>query len=105
RDALLVEDDRSELLRRVGRAVLKQAMQQEYIEHPDRPFGNDDRREGVEVHEARLDVLDAALAQCMQRALGGPDHALRTDRAVDLVLDLQQAGRELPIAVAVANPD
>ena len=67
--------------------------------------GDADRAEGIEVHQAHLDVLDAALAQRVQRALARPDHALRPDGAVELVLDLQQAGGELPIVVAVADAD
>jgi hypothetical protein len=78
-------------------------MEQKHVQHPDRAFGNPDRRKRIEVHEARLDILDTTLAQCVQRALGGPDHALRTDGAVELVFDLQQAGCKLPIVVTVAD--
>ena len=41
----------------------------------------------------------------MQRALALEDHALGADRAVELVLDLQQAGGELAVIVAVADAD
>src|SRR5881396_3130979 len=55
---------------------------------------------------ARLDVLDPALAQRVQRALARVDDALRPDGAVELVLDLQEAGRELAVvAFAVADAD
>ena len=61
---------------------------------------------GIEVHAAHLHVLDAALAQRVQRALAAADHALGPDRAVELVLDLQQAGRELVVLAAeVAHAD
>jgi hypothetical protein len=36
----------------------------------------------------------------MQRALAGADHALGADRAVELVLDLQQRRRELVVLAA-----
>jgi hypothetical protein len=58
------------------------------------------RLEGVEVHAAHLDVFDAALAQRVQRALAGVDHALGADGAVELVLDLQQAGGQLVVFAA-----
>ena len=69
------------------------------------PRGDADRAEGIEVHQAHLDVLDAALAQRVQRPLAGRMHALGPDRAVELVLDLQQAGGELAVVVAVADAD
>jgi hypothetical protein len=56
-----------------------------------------DRAEGIEVHQARLDVLDAALTQRVQRPLAGADDPLGADRAVELVLDLQQARGELAV--------
>jgi len=42
-----------------------------------------------------LDVLDTPLGQCVQRPLAAPDAALRPDRAVELVFDLQQGRRKL----------
>src|SRR5205814_1417157 len=48
----------------------------------------------------------AALAQRVQRPLARADDALRPDGAVELVLDLQEARRELAVvAVAVADAD
>mmetsp|Transcript_49007 Transcript_49007/g.115102 ORF Transcript_49007/g.115102 Transcript_49007/m.115102 type:complete len:356 (+) Transcript_49007:1851-2918(+) len=96
-DAMLVAGVGRDLLGRVPGAVAVQAMQQEGIEHPHRVGADADRLEGVEVHQPHLDVLDAALAQRMQRPLAGADHALGADGAVELVLDLQQAGRELVV--------
>ena len=103
--ALLVADDRRELLRRVGRAVAEQAVQQEHVEEAHRACGDADRLERIQVHQPDLDVLDATTAQGMQRTLARTDHALGPDCAVELVLDLQHAGRELPVVLAVADPD
>ena len=75
-------------------------MQQEQVEET-HGFGVDAHvQEGVQVHQAHFHVLHATLAQCMQRALAGGDHALGTDGAVELVLDLQQAGVELVVVTA-----
>ena len=51
----------------------EQAMQQEDVEEAAGRRGDADRRERIEVHQAHLDVLDAALAQRVQRALAGLD--------------------------------
>jgi hypothetical protein len=59
-----------------------------------------DRQEGVQVHAAHFDVFDAALAQGVQRPLATVDDALGADRAVELVLDLQQRGGELVVFAA-----
>ena len=64
--------------------------------------------DGVErahVHAADLDVLDATLAQRAQRPLAGKDAPLRPDRAVELVLDLQQRRGELAVVLAVEHAD
>ena len=55
---------------------------------------------GFEVQQPHLDVFDAALAQRVQRPLAGADDALGPDGAVELVLDLQQAGGELVVFAA-----
>ena len=60
---------------------------------------------GIEVHQPHLDILDAAIAQRVQRPLPGLDHPLGANGSVELVLDLQQAGGELAIVVAVAKAD
>ena len=62
---------------RVGRAFVQQTVQQEHVEKAHRVRGDADRVKGIEVHQAHLDVLDAAVAQRVQRPLAGPDHALR----------------------------
>jgi hypothetical protein len=64
-----------------------------------------DRLERIEIHRAHFHVFDAALAQRVQRSLARADHALRADRAVELVLDLQQRRRQLPVFVARPDPD
>jgi hypothetical protein len=46
-------------------------MQQEDVEEAHGLRLDADRHEGVEVHQAHLDVFHAALAQRMQRALAG----------------------------------
>ena len=96
---MLVTRIGGDFLRRVVRAFAQQAMQEEHIEQPDRGCRDAHRLERVEVHQAHFHVLDAAFPQRMQRAFALPDHALGTDRAVELVFDLQQAGRELAVAV------
>jgi hypothetical protein len=102
RDAVLVARDRGDLGRRVGRALGEQAIKQEDVEEAAGRRGDADRRERVEVHEAHLDILDAALAQGVERTLAGADAPLRADLAVELVLDLQERGCELAVfAVAV----
>ena len=64
-----------------------------------------DREERVEIHQPHLDVLDAALAQRVQRPLARTDAPLGPDRAVELVFDLQHAVGELAVVVAVADAD
>src|SRR5918994_1685445 len=76
RAAQLVARDGKELLRRVGRAVLEQAVQQQDVEEAHGLRRDADRHERVEVHQPHLDVLDAALAQGVQRALAGLDAPL-----------------------------
>src|SRR5207302_8551528 len=105
RDALLVAPHRGNLLRRVGRAVGEQAVQQEHVEQAAGRRPDADRAERIEVHQAYFDVLDAAAAQGVQRALARVDAAFGADAAVEFVLDLQQAGRELAVVVVVADAD
>ena len=103
---VLVVREVGDLLRRVVGTVAQQAVQQEHVEEAHRLGVDAHGLEGIEVHEPDLDVLHAALAQRMQRALAGVDHALGADRAVELVLDLQQAGAELVVVAAeVADAD
>src|SRR5439155_5108444 len=106
RGAQLVAPDGLDLLPRVGRAFGQEAMQEKDVQEPHRVRGDADGREGIEVHRAHLYVLDPALAQRVQRPLARADDALRPDGAVELVLDLQEAGRELAVvAFAVADAD
>ena len=98
-----VADDGSDFLRCVGRAFAQQAMQQEDVEKMHRPRGDADGAKGIEIHQTNLDVLDTAIAQRVQWPFTGPDHAFGPDGPVELVLDLQQAGGELAVVVAVAD--
>src|ERR1041384_1247205 len=68
-------------------------MEQEHVEEAAGRRGDADRRERIEVHQPHLDVLDAALAQGVERTLAGTDAPLGPDLAVELVLDLQERGR------------
>ena len=86
------------VLRRVERARRQQGVQHEHVEEAHRLARDADRLERIEVHAAQLDVLHAALAQRMQRPLARTDDAFRPHHAVELVLDLQQAGRQLLVA-------
>ena len=86
--------------RGVGRAVGQQAVQQEHVEQAHGLRRDAHGLERVEVHQAHLDVLHAALAQRMQRTLATAHRALGADGAVELVLDLQQAGAELVVVAA-----
>ncbi len=99
RDRLLVAAERRDLLWRVVGALVEQAVQEEDVEkaHGARADADGDKR--IEVHEPDLDILDAALAQRVQRPLAAPDAALGADRAVELVLDLQQRRVELQVRV------
>src|SRR5690242_3528715 len=97
---MLVACERSDFLRRVRRAVAEQAVQQEDVEKPDHGSSDAYGFERIEIHATHLDVLDAPLPQRVQRSLPRADDALGPDRAVELVFDLQQAGRELHILAA-----
>src|SRR5215469_6247554 len=84
-DSKLVLADGAQLLGCVRRAVAKQTVQQEDVEKAQRRRGDANRHERIEIHQTHLDVLDAAVAQCVERSLAWPDYALRADRAVELV--------------------
>ncbi len=102
--ALLVAAELGNLVGRVERALVEQAVQQEDVDHAHRGRRDAGRHERIEVHAAHLDVLDAAFAQRVQRALAREDHALGADGAVELVLDLQQAVVQLVVR-AVGGAD
>ncbi len=80
---------------RDGVAFLQCAKQQEGVQEAAGGHADADRLERVDVHAAYFDVLHAARAQRLDRALGGADHALRADGGVVLVLDLQHVGAQL----------
>ncbi len=101
---VLVALEGSDLGGGVGRAVRQQAVQQEHVQQPHGRRLDAHRREGIEVHEPHLHVLHAAVAQRVQRTLAGAHGALGADGAVELVLDLQQAGAQLVVvATGVAH--
>ncbi len=83
---------------RIRRAVAKQTVQQKHIQKTHGLGGDTDGLKRVQVHQPHFHVLHAPLAQRMQRPLAGVDRALGADRAVELVLDLQQAGAQLAVA-------
>src|SRR5690606_33059869 len=104
RDGVLVARQLGDLFRGVFRTVREQAVQQEYVEEVGGFDSEPDRAEGVEIETAHLDVLDAGTSQRAKRAFARADAALGPDRPVELVFDLQQAGRQLAVA-AVLAPD
>ena len=61
--------------------------------------------EDADVERAHLDVLDAAARQRPRRGLAGAQRVLRTDAAVVLVLDLQDAGVELAVLAVDAHAE
>src|SRR2546427_11131963 len=93
RDALLVAPYRGDLLRRVGRAVGEQAVQQEQVEEAAGRRPDADRAERIEVHQAHFDVPDAAPAPGGQGAPPGADTAPRAAGAGETAPGLAQAGR------------
>ena len=81
-------------------ALFEGAEQQEGVEEAAGLQADADRLERVDVEAAHLDVLHPAVAQRLHRTLAGADHALRADRRVVLVFDLQHIGRQLdPLAI------
>src|SRR5690606_33713267 len=85
-----------------GWARLQQAQRREGLEEAHLVAVHAHGIGGRAVQRPHLDVLDAAPAQRAARALARARHALGTDGAVVLVLDLQPVGVELdPAAVAL----
>ncbi len=80
-------------------------MQQEDVQKSHRVGGDAYRTERIDVDAAHLDVFDAALTERVQRPLAGAEARFRPDRAVELVLDLQQRRRELAVVLPVAHAD
>ena len=78
-------------------------MREEHVQHPGRVRVDAHIQEGIEVHATHFHVLHATLAQSVQRTLTAADHALGTDGAVELVFDLQQAGRQLAVAALLVT--
>ena len=97
---VLVARQRGDFLRRVGRAVGQQAVQQKHIEKTHGVGGDADRHKRIQVHQPHFDIFHTAFAQRMQGPLAGENHAFRPDGAVKLVFNLQQAGGELVVVAA-----
>ncbi len=102
---MLIVGEFGRLGRRVGRAVGEQAVEQEDLEQAHGVGTDADRAGRIEIDQACLDVGHAARAERVQRAFTGLDRLLGTDRAVELVFDLQQRGAELAIFVADFDAD
>ncbi|CAJ5962074.1 Uncharacterised protein [Burkholderia pseudomallei] len=87
---------------RERRALVERADEQVRVEKA-RGVERDARRlERIDVETAHLDVLNAARRKRVQRPLARIRDALRPDRRVELVLDLQHVRVDLnPLAVAV----
>ncbi len=86
------------------RAFSQRAEQQEAVEEVGSARLDAHGREGVDIQAAHLDIFHAAFGQCMHRFLAAVGHPLGTDRAVELVFDLQQVGIELlPLAVGIVG--
>src|SRR3954453_2112930 len=104
-DTLLI--DREFLRFRIGLqwAVVEQAIQQERVEKADFLFADADGQERVQIETAHFEVLDARGSQHRQWALTRLRLALRTNRSVELVFDLQQRRRQLSILAVDLHPD
>jgi hypothetical protein len=75
------------------------------LEEPELVLVDPDRVEGAHVERPHLDVLHAATAQRLGRALPGQGHALWPDETVVLVLDLQHVRIELPVFAVDLDAD
>ena len=93
--ALLVARHGGNFLRRIVRTGVAQAMQQKHVQETQGLGVDANWLKGIEVHQAHFDIFDPAFAQRVQRAFPLKNYPLGTDGAVKLVLDLQQAGRQL----------
>ena len=81
-------------------------MQQKDIEQTQGGRADAHRLKRVQVQQTHLHVLHTPFTQGMQWPLAGVDHPLGADGAVELVLDLQQAGGELLVlTLSVLNAD
>ncbi len=86
-----------------GRA--QQAPDQEEVEEADLVHLDAERGEGVHVHGAQLDVLDATLLQRVGRLLAAARGALGPDGGVQLVLQLKHVVVELAVLAVHLDPD
>ena len=79
------------------RARLQQAIDQEHLEEAQLALVDADGVPGADVQGPQLDVLHAAAPERRRGPLAGLRDALRPDGAVELVLDLQLVGIQLPV--------
>ena len=94
------------LLRALDRAAVAQhAESRERLEEPQLVLVDAHRVEDADVERAHLDVLHAGALQRPGRTLAAPGHALRTDEAVVLVLDLQDVGVQLAVLAVHLDAD
>ena len=78
-------------------------MEQECIEKANLFGINSQWQIGIQIQRPHFDILDAFEGQCIQGPFIHRDNALRPNGAIELVLQLQQVGINLPI-FAVAYP-
>ena len=91
RRQLLIAHIVGNFLWRIRRAVPQQAMQQEYVQDAHGLRVDAHRTEWIDIHQPHLDILDASLAQRVQRTLARANTTLGPDRSVEFVFDLQHA--------------
>ena len=87
-------------LRRIG----QRAPHQEQIQETRSHRVHADWRERVDIQRTHFDVFDAAAQQRVRRRLAALGHALRPDRRIQLVLDLQHVAIQLQVAIALFTP-
>ena len=97
---MLVAPKRRDFFWRIGRAVAHQAMQQKHFDEPRGRRRDADRHKRIQIHQPHFNIFHTTLAQRMQRSLARIDHALGPDRAVKLILNLQQRRRQLVVIAA-----
>ena len=96
-DGQLIAQNRLGFLAAVLRAFGKQAGQQEAVQKADLRLVDSRRQERVQVQAAHFHIFHAPALEHGQRALAGLKRRLGAYGAVELVLDLQQGGAELPV--------
>ena len=88
-----------------GRTVTQQTIDRECLKKFDLPLAYTHRIERTDIQGTQFDIFYASPPERLRGALPAVRNALRPDRAVILVLDLQEIDIELPIFLADFNPD